>query len=208
MKLYVLAKSLNSRKLLALVNHLDLPVEVIALSVEQVQRDADFAAINPNRLAPALLDDGFALWESNAIGMHLAHGSALAPQTAKGWADMTRWLLWEGIHYNRALGTIFFESVVRPQMGWGEPNQALVDDALVQAGKYMAVLDAHLADHRFVLGDTLSFADFAVASAEPYRGRMAVDFERFANLQRWYDGVAALPAWQKALGREALPVAA
>jgi len=208
MKLYILPKSLNSRKLLALVHHLDLPVEIVPLSVDEVQHDRDFAAINPNRLAPALVDGDFTLWESNAIGMHLAHGSALAPETAEGWADMTRWLLWEGIHYNRALGTIFFESVVRPQLGWGDPNAALVAEARVQADKYMAVLDAHLAGQPFVLGDRLSYADFAIASAEPYRGRISLDFDRFPHLQRFYRTVAALPAWQKALDQEAMPVAA
>ena len=55
MKLYALPGSLNSRKLLALIHHLDLPVEIVAMTVEQVQSD-EYAAINPNRLAPTLVD--------------------------------------------------------------------------------------------------------------------------------------------------------
>lgn len=199
MKLYVLPKSLNSRKLLALVHHLDLPVEIVAMTVNDVQSNG-FAAINPNRLAPALVDGDLTLWESNAIGVHLARGSTMLPSDARSQADGLRWLLWEGIHFNKALGTIFFESVVRPDLGWGATNQPLVDDALQQAEKYLAVLDAHLGDRRFILGDELSFVDFAMASAEPYRDRMAIDFDRFAHVQRHYDTIAALPAWQWALG--------
>jgi glutathione S-transferase len=119
---------------------------------------------------------------------------------------MLRWLHWEGIHFNKALGTIFFEAVVRPQMGWGATNQPPVDDALQQVGRHLSVLDGHLADRPYILGDCLSFADFAVASAEPYRDRLPIDFDRFPNVQRFYDRIAGLPAWQKALGR--VPVAA
>jgi glutathione S-transferase len=207
MRLYALPKSLNSRKVLALIHHLDLPVEIVALSVDDVQSDT-FAAINPNRLAPALVDGDLALWESNAIGIHLAQGSTMLPSGPRLQSDMLRWLFWESTHFNKALGTIFFESVVRPQLGWGAGNQALIDDALEQAEKYLAVLDAHLKERPFILGESLSFVDFAVASAEPYRDRIAIDFDRFANLQRHYDFIAELPAWQKALGRTPTAAAA
>lgn len=207
MKLYTLPGSLNSRKVLALIHHLDLPVEIVAMTVEQVQSD-DFGAINPNRLAPTLVDGDFVLWESNAIGIYLAHDSALVPTGLQARMDMLRWLHWEGIHFNKALGTIFFEAVVRPQLGWGAPNQPLVDDALQQAGRFLPVLDSHLRHRSFILGDCLSFADFAIASAEPYRDRLPIDFDRFPNVQRFYDRIAELAAWQKAIGKVPVAVAA
>ena len=207
MQLYALTKSLNSRKLLALIHHLGLPVDILAMTVEQVQSD-DYATINPNRLAPTLVDGDFVLWESNAIGLYLAEGSSMIPAERRQRLDMLRWLQWEGVHYNKALGTIFFESIVRPQLGWGEPNQPLVDDALVQAKRFLPVLDRHLAGREFIMGDTLSFADFAIASAEPYRDAMPVDFDDYPHVQRFYDTIALLPAWQKALGKAPVAVAA
>jgi glutathione S-transferase len=206
-KLYALPKSMNSRKVLALIHHLDLPVEIEGMTVEQVQSDV-YATINPNRLAPTLVDGEFVLWESNAIGVYLAEGSPMLPTGREQRADMLRWLQWEGIHYNRALGTIFFEAAVRPQMGWGETNQALVDDALEQGGRYLPVLNAHLAKREFILGDRLSFVDCAMASAEPYRDAIPIDFDRYPNVQRLYNTVAALPAWQKALGKPQIAIAA
>ena len=207
MKLYALPHSMNSRKLLALIHHLDLPVEIVAMEVEQVRSD-DFAAINPNRLTPTLVDGEFTLWESNAIGIHLAQDSMMLPTGHHARMDMLRWLLWEGVHYNKALGNIFFEGVVRPQMGWGEPNQGLVDESLQEIERRLPVLDAHLAVNAWMLGDRLSFVDFAMASAEPYRGRMPIDFDRFANVQRWYEKVAVLPAWAKACGKAQVTEAA
>ena len=35
-------------------------------------RDADYLAMNPNGLVPTIIDDGFVLWESNAIIEYLA----------------------------------------------------------------------------------------------------------------------------------------
>lgn len=207
MKLYALIKSMNSRKVLALIHHLGLPVDIVDLSVEQVQSD-DYATINPNRLAPALVDGDFVLWESSAIGLYLAEGSALIPTERRSRIDMLRWLQWEGVHYNRALGTIFFESTVRPMLGWGETNQALVDDALLQTRRLLPVLEAHLAAREFMMGDRLSFADFAIASAEPYRDALPIDFDAYPNLQRFYDTIAVLPAWQKALGKAPVAIAA
>src|SRR3954452_17631576 len=198
---------MNSRKVLALIHHLDLPLEIEGMTVEQVQSGA-YATINPNRLAPTLVDGEFVLWESNAIGVYLAEGGLMLPTGREQRADMLRWLQWEGIHYNRALGTIFFEAAVRPQLGWGETNQALVDDALEQAGRYLPVLNAHLAKREFILGGRLSFVDFAMASAEPYRDAIPIDFDRYPNVQRLYNTVAALPAWQKALGKPQIAIAA
>jgi glutathione S-transferase len=207
MQLYALTKSLNSRKVLALIHHLGLPVDILAMTVEQVQSD-DYAAINPNRLAPTLVDGDFILWESNAIGLYLAEGSSMIPADRRERLDMLRWLHWEGVHYNKALGTIFFESAVRPQLGWGETNQALVDDALAQTKRLLPVLDGHLATREFILGDRLSFADFAIASAEPYRDALPIDFDAYPNVQRFYDAITLLPAWQKALGRAPVAIAA
>lgn len=200
MKLYTLPASLNSRKLIALVHHLELPVELVAMQPEEV-RSHSFAAINPNRLAPVLVDGDFTLWESNAIGIYLANDSALVPPSLRQRIDLLRWLHWEGIHLNKALGTLFFETVVRPAFGLGATNQALVEDAAVQAARFLPVLDAHLADRRFLVGDALSFADFAVASAEPYRDRLPIDFDRFPHVQRHFDAIAALPGWQKAVAK-------
>ena len=51
-------------------------------------------------------------------------------------------------------------------------------------------------------------SDFAIASAEPYRDAMPIDFDAYPNLQRFYDTIALLPAWQKALGQPRMAVAA
>jgi glutathione S-transferase len=60
-------------------------------------RKPDYLAINPNGRLPAIVDDGFVLWESLAITMYLAKKHAngrLYPATLEGEAKTWQWSLW------------------------------------------------------------------------------------------------------------------
>jgi glutathione S-transferase len=59
------------------------------------------------------------------------------------------------------------------------------------------VLDAYLAQREYLVGDTLTLADFAVAAPLFHAERAKVPVERYANIRRWFARQAALPAWQQ-----------
>jgi glutathione S-transferase len=57
----------------------------------------EYLAMNPNGLVPVIEDDGFVLYESNAIVRYLAArdpGSRLWPTDLRERADPDRWLDW------------------------------------------------------------------------------------------------------------------
>ena len=61
-------------------------------------RDPEYLALNPNGLVPTISDDGFVLWESNAIVRYLAarHGSGtMWPEDLREHADAERWMDWQ-----------------------------------------------------------------------------------------------------------------
>ena len=73
MKLYVTPPSPRAFKVVAVLHHLGLPAEMVYVDLLNGQHmRPDFAALNPNRKMPVLDDDGFLLWESNAIMQYLA----------------------------------------------------------------------------------------------------------------------------------------
>ncbi|GAA0302259.1 glutathione S-transferase family protein [Sphingomonas oligophenolica] len=203
MKLYILPGSLTSRKPLAVIHHLGLPVELIEVSGAEAQSPA-YRAINPNGMAPTLVDGEMTLWESNAIGVYLAESTSdksLFPPGMRARIEILRWLYWEAIHFNGALGTLFFEIAVKPAIGRGAADPAVVERAEQGFHRFAPVLEAHLADRMFMVGETITYADYAVASCEPYRDRLPVDFANYPAIQRHFDRVAAMPAWHKALGK-------
>ena len=85
----------------------------------------EFVALNPNKRMPVLEDDGFVLWESNAILHYLASKkpeSGLWPTDVKRQADVLRWLSWEAAHWTPACTPMAFERVVKKLSGQGDPD--------------------------------------------------------------------------------------
>ena len=96
MKLYIFPPSGRALGVMALRNHLALDCEVQPIDLSRGdQLTPQYLALNPNNKMPTLEDDGFVLWESNAILFYLAakqRDSGLWPSDLKGQADVLRWL--------------------------------------------------------------------------------------------------------------------
>jgi glutathione S-transferase len=102
MQLYAFLPSTRVLAIMALKDHLEIECEVQAIDLGKGdQRTPEYAALNPNLKMPMLEDDGFVLWESNAILFHLANKrpqSGLWPCEARAQADVVRWLAWQSAH--------------------------------------------------------------------------------------------------------------
>ena len=72
MKLYLFPAG-RAFGVLALKAHLALDCEIQLVDFRRgEQRTAEYTALNPNRKMPTLEDNGFVLWESNAILFYMA----------------------------------------------------------------------------------------------------------------------------------------
>ncbi len=95
MKLYHFPHSPNTRKVLAVINYLELDTELEMVNlVTGEQMKPEFIQLNPNHKIPTLEDGDFSLWESNAIMQYLATqkpGNKLWPSDSKVQADISRW---------------------------------------------------------------------------------------------------------------------
>jgi glutathione S-transferase len=202
MKLYVLPGSPNSHKVVAVVYHLGLTMEIEQLDL--ANRDTtkpEFLALNPNGMVPVLVDGTFRLWESNAINQYLvekAGGSPLFPPEPRIRADITRWQFWEQAHFNKAFGTLVFESLIKPRYGMDEASAGLIDFCLRELHRFALVLDGHLQGRSTLVGDDISLADYAMVCLEKYRDATPFDWSPFAHVNRYFDGICQTEAWVRA----------
>lgn len=157
----------------------------------------EYAAMNPNGLVPTIRDNGFALWESQAIIRYLArtygHGG-LMPDDPQQAAVADQWMEWSAGTANRAIFPVFW-SLVRTEPA--ERDMAAVAAQARRAGETLRVIDNHLADRAFVAGETLTVGDIPLG-AMMYR-YVNLDIERpeLPNLERWYARLCERPAYQE-----------
>jgi glutathione S-transferase len=201
MELYIVQGSPNCRKVQTVVNHLGLLVEYHYLDFFAGDlADVEFGQINPNRMVPVLVDGDLRLWESNAIMQYLADqvpGNSLFPQDPKLRADIVRWQCWELAHYNKALGQLAFETILKPNFMQLQPNQPIVDWCRQELQRFAPVLETSLGGRDFLVGNELTLADYSVAHIEMFVDAVGFDLAAYPNLQAYYGRMRDISHWAR-----------
>ncbi len=200
MELHTFVGSPNGRKVEAVIAHLGLKVEIVHIEFPTGLRAPQYLALNPNAMSPAFTDGDFTLTESNAIMQYLAEkggDDSFFPRRPRARADIVRWQFWETAHFNRAFGTLAFEAFAKPRLGIGPTDDDLVRRAQESLERFAPVLDGHMKNRRFVAGDTVTVADYSVATFEGYRGTVPFDWSRYPRINAYFDRVHALEPWAK-----------
>ncbi|CAB3694725.1 glutathione S-transferase family protein [Paraburkholderia rhynchosiae] len=198
MKLYY-SETLAPRKACAVAKYLGLPIEYVYVDLGKGEHTTPaYLALNPNGKVPCLVDGERSIWEADAIICHLAQRaeSPLWPRGMQQQTDVVRWLSWNSQHLYRHSGSLYFEHLIKPAIGLGAPDSAKVAEAQGWFRKHAGVLDRHLKDRKWLLGDELSIADFSVAVPLPYAASAAMPLEEFPEVTRWHDRLNALEAWR------------
>ena len=198
MKLYY-AETLNPRKACVVAHHLRLPVEFIRVDMARGEhKKPAFLKLNPNGRVPVLQEGEHTLWESTAIMCRLSDVAEadLWPHDERQ-IEVMRWLSWDMQHFTRHIGTLYFEHLIKPALGWGEPDVAATQAATEQFKVSAKVLEAHLAQTARLVGTGWTVADFATAVALPYAERIHLPLGDFPAIRRWHDALCDLPAWRE-----------
>lgn len=199
MQLYYNPISSNARRVLLAASQLGIQLDLVEINLMNEADRRRLAELNDNGKIPVLVDEGFVLWESCAIMQYLADskpGQAIYPQEPLARADVNRWMFWACQHFAPAVGVIAWENVWKKMVtGEGADAGELARGAadLAQAAE---VLDKHLAGREWLVGDSVTLADYAVAPPLMYRERARLPLDGYPNLLAWFDRVRALPAWR------------
>jgi glutathione S-transferase len=200
MRLYYSPVSSNSRRALLAAVHLGADLDLTRVDLRNgAQRTPDFLAKNPNGKVPVLEDDGFFLWESNAIMQYLADrtpGQTVYPTDVRARADVNRWLFWSAHHFAPAVGALGWENFVKPLLGKGAPDLEAVKRGEAVFLELARVLDRHLADKKWIAQGALTLADFAVAAPLMSIERAKLPMRGLNRVGVWFARVQALDAWR------------
>lgn len=201
MKLYENPLSSAAMKVRAVIHELGLPVTLVAVDMRAGQhKSPDFLAMNPNGKVPTLEDDGFCLWESNAILCYLAAKkpeSGLLPADAKGMALVQQWLQWQATTFGPSTGEVMMETVYAKMFGRAK-DEAKYAAGMEKVRRDLGVLEKTLAGKEYVCGK-LSLADFSLVSGLMVRGPMGVDLEAFPNVKAWVARMEARESVRKSM---------
>lgn len=154
------------------------------------------STINANGRIPVLqIGDRF-MPESNAACVWLAHGSALIPADRFELADVLRWMFWEQYNHEPNVATTRYWLEIVGADNLSELQRAMLPGK-IEAGKAaLTLMDQHLAEHQWLVGDALSLADIALFAythvAEEGGGFALSDYP---EVIRWLDAIRAAPGF-------------
>ena len=202
MKLYYHPISTTSRPvmLFAAENHIPLEMQVVDLFTgEHVQ--PPYAAINPNKLVPTLVDGDFVLTENSAILKYLADkiDSPAYPKDLKQRARVNERMDWT----NTQLCIDLVYALVYPQIfdthkrRSDEAQAATLERGKERAKAWLEVMDKNVlgTDNAYLCGNDISIADYHAASYVALAEVIGSDLAAFPNVKRWLGRMKALKSW-------------
>lgn len=192
--------SVNVEKVVWCALELGLPFERIdAGGAFGVVSTPGFRAMNPCGRVPVIEDDGFVLWESNAIVRYLAarHGAGtLMPQDPRARADAERWMDFQLGSVAPLLSPVF-RGLVRtaPEAR----DMSTISRAFGELTEAFALVDGVLAGRTHLVEDRFTMADIPLGAAAHRWFNLPLDglpLERppLPHLAAWYDRLKLRPA--------------
>jgi glutathione S-transferase len=195
LKIWGRTNSINVQKVMWTVAELGLRFERRdAGMMHGVVNEPWYGELNPNRLVPAIDDDGVVLWESNVIVRYLAAKHAagiLMPTDLATRARAEMWMDWQQTALP-GFGPLFVALIRTP------PEQR--DMAAIRANqesteKGLRLLDQYLSNRSTMIADHLTVADIPLGCVAYRWYALPIERPELANLRAWYERLTQRPAF-------------
>jgi glutathione S-transferase len=143
------------------------------------------------------VDGDVKMWESMAINLYLAkkYDKGLQPKSIVDEAHAVKWSFWAMTEVESFLVTVLMNRMFLPP---DQRDPKAAEAAIEKLNKPFAVLDAELAERKYLVGDTYTVADVNVAGVLTWVPLLGIDLAKFPNLERWLDVCTSRPACKKA----------
>ena len=172
------------------------------------QLSPEFLSLNPNNKIPAIIDPNgpggkpLALFESGAILVYIAAKTGqLMPADDAARYETLQWVMFQMGGIGPMFGQLgFFNKFAGKDYEDKRPRDRYVGESR----RLLAVLDKHLADRQWIMGDEYTIADIASFPwirnlVGFYEAGDLVGFDDFANVKRVLAAFLARPAVERGL---------
>ena len=198
LKIWGRTNSINVQKVLWACDELGLAYERSDAGMQfGVVNSSEYRALNPNGRVPTIIDEGFVLWESNAIVRYLGakHGTGtLMPDNLQARADADRWMDWCTSTLGAPMLPLFWQLIRTPA---DKRDSKAIDEARIQTEACFAILDHHLSGKQYISGDRLSVGDIPIGCYTYRWMSLPIERPKLAYLDEWYARLRERPAFAK-----------
>ena len=200
LKIWGRINSVNVKKVVWAAEECGLAYERIDAGMQHgVVSTAAYLAMNPNARVPTLEDDGFVLWESNAMVRYLARRygqGTLDPQDLRQYADADRWMDWCTSTLAGTFRHVFWGMVRTPVE---QRDAKAIETSRVETAKLLAIPEAVLAHQPYLAGAQFTMGDIPLGCFVHLWLSMPIERPAHPALTAWHARLAARPAFQKAV---------
>src|SRR5262249_30346738 len=155
-----------------------------------------FTKINPMQKLPVLDDDGFVLWESNAILAYLGEREGrLWPEQRRLRADALRWMFFEARHLAESVGALWFFGSIAPKMGIPIDNDALARGRK-ELERPIEVLSRRLTGTDWILGASFSLVDCCLGADLVGLAASKFEWSPYPAVRAYVDRIRQREGWR------------
>jgi glutathione S-transferase len=156
-------------------------------------RTPEYRTINVMGEVPVLEYEGKRLSQSGAILLKLAERlDAFGPASEAERDEVLRWLLFDNHKFTSYTATYRFIRTFNKS-----PDPAVLQFLLTRCEAAWGVLNTHLGDRAFVLGERASIADFSLAGYVFFDDEIGVHWRKeYPHIHAWMERLRALPGWK------------
>jgi len=151
---------------------------------------------NPNGTIPTIDDNGYVLWESNAIVQYLGlkyNPSLFFNDNVKTFCSASRWMMWENNNLIPPMHTLSEHLFRLPA---NLRNRTTISNAKEQLIREFSIVEYQLSKTSFIAGEEWSMGDIPL-TIRCHRWHLLVEtLPKMPNLERYYKSVQLRPSFE------------
>jgi glutathione S-transferase len=147
----------------------------------------EYRAINPMGTIPCIQEDDLVLYESMAINLYLArrYGGEFAPNSPREEGLMMQWSFFAATEIET--NALKISTTIAEGLGSSETGQAVLDVSARLLKRPFGVLEQHLAQHDYLVGNRFTVADINMAEVVRYAQGHDGLFDAHPAVKTWLE---------------------